>query len=79
VHVPQGHPQSDVSGTNLRDGEGLQLRQLLAGGVSFDPGSGQYEGAEDKAHENNGDGSNPGDLNGCGAGLLVRLQNDNDH
>jgi hypothetical protein len=48
----------------------------MTGGTRFDPGSGQYESSEDEADKHHGDRGDPGDLNGCGAGLLVRLQND---
>lgn len=48
----------------------------MTGGTRFDPGGSQYESSDDEAHKHDGDGGNPGDLNGCGAGILVRLQND---
>jgi len=48
----------------------------MTGGIRFDPGGGQYERSEDEAEKNDGDRGDPGDLNGCGAGLLVRLQKD---
>ena len=69
-------PKSDFLCTDLRYCERLQLCQLMTGGTRFDPGGGQYESSEDEADKHDGDSGDPGDLNGCGAGLLVRLQND---
>ena len=52
------------------------MSQLITGGTRFDPGGGQDESSEDEADKHDGDRGDPGDLNGCGTGLLVRLQND---
>jgi len=48
----------------------------MTGGIRFDPGGGQYESSKDEGDKHDGDRGDPGDLNGCGAGLLVRLQED---
>jgi hypothetical protein len=69
-------PKRDFLCTDLRYCEGLQLSQLIAGGTRFDPGGGQYKSSEDEADKHDGDCGDPGDLNGCGARLLVCLQND---